>query len=71
MLKIVSALLDLLGYVGRYFANQQLINAGKAEQQVAVQEKVEENVQNAAQAVATPDVARTERLRNRFDDAAS
>lgn len=65
----ITALFDIIDRIAQYFANQQLIDAGKAEQKVEVQQKVETNVQQAHDAVTVPDAARTERLRNRFDDA--
>jgi hypothetical protein len=67
LLAFVTALFGFLDRVGQYFANQQLINAGKAEQAVAVQEKVEANVVQAQLALDLPDATRTGRLRSRFD----
>jgi hypothetical protein len=59
----------LLNRVGQYFANQQLLDAGKAEQKVQAQEQVETHVKAAHDAVTVADGPRTERLRSRFDDA--
>lgn len=69
MLKLLGVLFDILDKVGQYLANKQLLDAGKAQQQVVVDEKVEANVEQAKEAVTVPDAARTERLRARFDDA--
>lgn len=57
--------------MGQYFAQKQLLDAGRAEQQVQEQAKVEDHVQQARDAVTIPDADRTERLRNRFDTAAT
>jgi hypothetical protein len=64
-----AALLELLNRVGQYLQNKQLLDAGKAEQQVIVQEQVEANVKKADDAAAVPDAERTQRLRQRFDTA--
>jgi hypothetical protein len=68
-LKLLTVLFDLLDQAGQYFARQQLLDAGKAEQKVAAQQEIESRVEQANQAVTVPDAARTERLRKRFDDA--
>lgn len=65
----ITALFDIIDRIAQYFANQQLIDAGKAEQKVQVQQEVEEHVQQATEAVTVPDATRTERLRSRFDSA--
>lgn len=67
MLQAFSALLSLLNRISAYFLNKQQIDAGKAEQTVAEAKEVQANVQKAQEAVSTPDPARDERLRKRFD----
>ena len=67
MLQAFSALLSLLNRISAYFLNKQQIDAGKAEQTVAEVKEVQANVQKAQEAVSTPDPARDERLRERFD----
>lgn len=67
MWKWFTSLLELLGFTVKYAADKQSIDAGRAVQKQATQEQVEQNVQAAKDAVATPDVVRTERLRDRFD----
>lgn len=69
MVAFLTALFGILSRIGQYFAQKQLIDAGKAEQQVQEQAKVEDHVQQAHDAVTIPDAPRTERLRNRFDAA--
>lgn len=71
MIKLITALFGFFGRVGQYFANQQLINAGKAEQEVQVQQKVQANVEQAQLALDVPDADRTKRLRSRFDRQAT
>ena len=69
LLAFGNALLGLLNRVGQYLQNKQLLDAGKAEQQVAAQTQVISNVKKANDAVTVPDAKRTERLRKRFDAA--
>jgi len=67
MIGLLRSLFSLLDKIGLWFANQQSINAGKAEQAAADAKEVEKRVEAANQAVATPDPVRDERLRSRFD----
>lgn len=67
MLGFLKGFLALFNTLASYFANKQLIDAGKAEQTVTEVAKVEEHVQKAENAVRTPDAVRDDRLRNKFD----
>jgi thioredoxin-like negative regulator of GroEL len=67
--KVIAALLDLFDQVGRYLSDRQLIDAGKAENQVKAQSEVEAHVTLAQEATAVPDPARAQRLRDKYDDA--
>ncbi len=69
MLNFLSALAGALRWLGQYFAQKQLLDAGAAKQQVEAQQEIEANVVKANDAVAVPDAARTKRLRSRFDQA--
>lgn len=67
MLAFLKSLFSLFGKVAEYFANRQLIEAGKAEKTVQEIQEVEKHVEEAKTAITVPDPARDERLRNRFD----
>lgn len=67
MLGFFKALLDLLAQVGKYFADRQLLDAGKAQQQVENTKEEVRREQKAQDAVSIPDAARSERLRNKYD----
>lgn len=67
MLKFLSALLGLVDKIAAYFKDQQLIDAGRAEETVQEMAKVQENVQKAKDATSVPDAVRDERLRNKYD----
>lgn len=69
MIAFLSKLFGLLQAVARLFADRQLIQAGRAEEAAAAKQEIERRVEQAEAAVATPDPARDERLRNRFDRA--
>jgi hypothetical protein len=63
----IKQLLGLFQAIFRLFGDRQLLEAGKAQQRDADKTEVEERVEQAKDAVATPDPVRDERLRNRFD----
>lgn len=67
---LLRSLFGLLDKIGGWFANQQLIDAGKAEQAAQEAEKVEQHVEQAQAAVAVPDPVRDKRLSDRFDRSA-
>lgn len=67
MIQAVKQLLLLLQAVFRLFGDRQLLEAGKAQQREADMKEVEERVEQAKDALATPDPVRDERLRDRFD----
>jgi hypothetical protein len=63
----IKQLLLLLQAIFRLFGDRQLLEAGKAQQRDADMKEVEERVEQAKEALATPDPVRDERLRDRFD----
>jgi hypothetical protein len=63
----IKQLLLLLQAIFRLFGDRQLLEAGKAQQREADMKEVEERVEQAKDALATPDPVRDERLRSRFD----
>ena len=67
MIQAIKQLLLLLQAVFRLFGDRQLLEAGKAQQRDADKKEVEERVEQAEDALATPDPVRDERLRDRFD----
>jgi hypothetical protein len=67
MLKLLSSLFSLLNKL--FSAYQESEQEKRGRQQV--QEELDHNVAKAEEAVATPDAARDERLRTRFDSAAA
>jgi uncharacterized protein YjbJ (UPF0337 family) len=67
VIQAVKQLLLLLQAVFRLFGDRQLLEAGKAQQREADMKEVEERVEQAKDALATPDPVRDERLRDRFD----
>lgn len=67
MIQGIKQLLGLLQAIFRLFGDRQLLEAGKAQQREADMKEVEERVEQAEEALATPDPARDERLRDRFD----
>lgn len=67
MIQGIKHLLLLLQAVFRLFGDRQLLEAGKAQQREADMKEVEKRVEQAKDALATPDPVRDERLRNRFD----
>ena len=71
MFNLFSALFGFLERLGAYLTNKQLIDAGKAEQANAEVVEVQKRVEEAKAAVATPDPVRDERLRRKYDRAAS
>ena len=64
---MLKFLLGLLGALADLFRDKQLIDAGKAEQELSDRKEVDSHVQQAEEAVRVPDPVRDERLRNRFD----
>lgn len=64
---MLKFLFGFLSAVADYFRDKQLIDAGKAEQELADRKEVDAHVKQAEDAVRVPDAARTERLQNRFD----
>ena len=67
MIQGIKQLLGLLQAIFRLFGDRQLLEAGKAQQREADMKEVEERVEQAKDALATPDPVRDERLRDRFD----
>lgn len=67
MIQGIKQLLLLLQAVFRLFGDRQLLEAGKAQQREADMKEVEKRVEQANDALVTPDPVRDERLRNRFD----
>lgn len=67
MIQGIKQLLGLLQAIFRLFGDRQLLEAGKAQQRDADKTEVEERVEQAKDALATPDPVRDERLRDRFD----
>ena len=67
MLKLLTLLFGFLDRIGAYLATRQSLDAGKAEQKVEEQRRIEANVQKSELAVTVRDGKRTERLRSRFD----
>ena len=63
MLKLLSSLFALIDKLFSAYHDSKLEERGRQQ----VKEKLDENVAKAEEAVATPDPARDERLRNRFD----
>lgn len=68
---MLRLLLGLLSALADYFRNRQLIEAGKAEQAAEAVKEVEARVEQARDVDAAADLARTERLRSRFDRSRS
>lgn len=69
MIQLLKQLFGFLGAVGRFFADRQLLEAGKATQREADLKEVIAREEKAESAVVTSDPKRDERLRNRFDRA--
>ena len=74
MLGLIRALFSFFGEFARYFADRQLMEAGKKEGAVEAMKEVEARVEQAKSAstvdaagVLGGDVVRLERMRNRFD----
>lgn len=67
MIKLLGQLFSLIQAVMRLMTTRQLLEAGRAQQRDADIKETENRVEKAQEAVATPDPARDERLRNRFD----
>lgn len=67
MIQGIKQLLLLLQAVFRLFGDRQLLEAGKAQQREADMKEVEKRVEQAEDALVTPDPVRDQRLRNRFD----
>ena len=67
MIQGIKQLLGLLQAIFRLFGDRQLLEAGKAQQREADMKEVEERVEQAKEALATPDPVRDERMRDRFD----
>jgi hypothetical protein len=64
---LLKQLLGLIHTVTRLWVDRRLLEAGKAQQREADMKEVEERVEQAEDALATPDPVRDERLRDRFD----
>lgn len=71
MINLLKQLFGLFAAIGRFFADRQLLEAGKAQQREADLQEVIAREDKANAAVATPDPVRDERLRNRFDRSRS
>lgn len=71
MIELLKRLLGIFQAVARLWADRQLLGGGRAEQRAADLEKVIEREEKADLAVSTPDPARDERLRDRFDRSRS
>jgi hypothetical protein len=67
VIELLKKLLGLFQAVARLWADRQLLGSGRAEQREADMKEVMEREEKAELAVSTPDPARDERLRNRFD----
>ena len=65
MLKLLTLLLDILERLLAARHDSGRVEEGRKD----VQEVLDANVAKAAEVAATPDAARDERLRNRFDEA--
>lgn len=68
--KLLSGLVELFNRVGDYFARKEIKDAARAQTELEIRNKVEENVEKAENAVAVVDPVRTKRLRRRFDRSA-
>lgn len=64
---MLKFLFGFLSAVADYFRNKQLIDAGKAEQEVKDLREVEAHVEQANKAMSVADPVRDKRLRKRFD----
>jgi len=71
MIGFLRSLFGFLDKLAAYFTARQMIDAGKAEQAVEAIAEQEKRIEQADQAVAVPDAARTERLRSRLDRSRS
>lgn len=69
MLKFFSALFSFLNELLRMKREQDWKQQGRKEMAEAAENKVEENVRKAQDAVAVPDPVRSERLRRKYDRA--
>lgn len=67
MIQLLKQLFGFFGAVGRFLADRQLLESGKAAQREADMKEVIAREDKAESAIATPDPERDERLRNRFD----
>ena len=67
MLSLLSSIFSLLNKLFTAYQQNKQVEQGRQQ----VQESVDANVLKAEEAVTTPDPARDERLRNRFDTAAT
>ena len=67
MSKLIAKLFDLVIAVARIWIDRQAVSTGRAVQREADMREVITREEKAKDAVATPDPARDERLRNRFD----
>jgi hypothetical protein len=67
VIELLKKLLGLFQAVARLWADRQLLGSGRAEQREAAMKEIMRREEKAELAVSTPDPARDERLRNRFD----
>jgi hypothetical protein len=67
VIKFLSPLLSLIERVFAYFDQERLKQQGRQEAIKEAEDAVERQIELGAAAVAVPDPARDERLRNRFD----
>jgi hypothetical protein len=67
VIEFLKRLFGLFQAVARLWADRQLLEGGRAEQREADMKEVMKREEKADMAVSTPDPARDERLRTRFD----
>jgi hypothetical protein len=69
VIKVLSSLLALIERVFAHFDQERLKQQGRQEATKEAADAVERQIKLGEAAVAVPDPARDERLRNRFDRA--
>ena len=71
MIKLLSSLLSLLDRLWAAWNDNKLRQQGRQEAVKEAEDEVQRQVDLAQHVAATPDADRDQRLRSRFDDAAS
>jgi hypothetical protein len=69
--RLLASLLSVISTILTWWKERALINQGRKEAALDAIVEVEARVEKAEAAVATPDPVRNQRLRSRFDRAAS